>query len=91
MTDGVSNIDNDRVETDAETAMNRSITLYTVAITSSVDLKEIKAITSPPKVQNQNWWQVADFASLSNIYESLAAVICTAPELSKPFTFTNMY
>merc|ERR1711893_403018 len=76
LTDGVSNIEQDRTIPEALAAKNRGITVFSVGITNSVDEAEIRGISTNPQLLDSNYYLTADFRSLSGITDTLIRTAC---------------
>ena len=73
---GVSNIDAETTLTEAQTAQDAGITMYSIGVTDAVNMAEVSGMSSQPRVQNQNYWLVDDFVTLNTVASDIAAAVC---------------
>ena len=76
ITDGESNIDQATTLTEAQTVQDAGITMYSIGVNNAVDMAEVSGMSSQPRVLNQNYWLVVDFASLNAVADDIASAIC---------------
>ena len=76
ITDGESNLDQQRTISDAEAARAANIEIIVVGITNAVNIAEVSGISSVPQIQDQNWHTAADFVTLSEIVDDIAQSTC---------------
>ncbi len=83
ITDGKSNIDANRVLSDAVTAQGLGIKIISVGITAATDPAEVKGVSSPPQQQNQDWFMIQDFQDLQNSEEVIRQSTCSSSNTGK--------
>jgi uncharacterized protein YegL len=74
ITDGIDNKDTRYTLTDADICKSKEIQLAAVGITDNVDVNRLMQIVSTPS----NYFNVTDYASLSNLINMIATQICQA-------------
>lgn len=79
ITDGKSTFDSDKTLPIAEDLKNDGVEIISVGITNSVDLTEIKGISSIPQIFGQNYYTSEDFQQLEEVAFSILSRICVAP------------
>ena len=69
ITDGVSTRDSDRTLTDAEAMQNDpyNVQMFSVGVTSQIDVDELRGLSSDPKIEDQNYFRSPDFDQLDEI------------------------
>jgi len=76
ITDGESNLDQNRVISDAEAARAAGIDILVLGITNAVNIAEVSGMSSMPQIQHENWWLATDFGTLSEVLEHIVAATC---------------
>lgn len=76
VTDGESNLDQTRTVLDAQAAQAAGIQMFSIGITSAVNLQELQSISSPPQQMNRNWFQSEDFNTLTAVMQQVLTPIC---------------
>ena len=90
LTDGKSTFDRQKTIPYAEELRRDGAQVISVGITNSVDEPELKAMSSLPQRESQNYFTSASFQELENVIEGLVQTACigtTTPPKSK-FSFT---
>ena len=83
ITDGVSTVQRTQTIPEAERAHAEGIQVFTVGVTDEVNLDEVRAISSPPREVNRNYWTSPDFLSLSDVVASLQQETCRPPPVGE--------
>ena len=50
--------------------------MYAVGITDVVDIIELRGMSSPPQVLNQNYWTAPDFTVLDTVLDAIIRAEC---------------
>lgn len=84
LTDGKSTFDRQKTVPFAEELRQDGTQVISVGITNSIDEVELKAMSSLPQLQNQNYFTSASFQELENVIDGLVQTACvgttTAPK-----------
>lgn len=87
VTDGKSTRDTDRTIPEAERSNQEFIRTFSVGVTKSVDEKEVRGISSDPKIKDKTYWLLDGFdvlqASLS-VTEGIFKAFCNASNVNTP-------
>ena len=84
VTHGTSNMDANRTLHEAFLLRSNDVHVYTVAVTSSVNVYEVKYMSSYPHMKDVTYWEVNQFADLTDVTLPLMDQIC------KDFSFGNI-
>ena len=76
ITDGKSTFDSQKTLPVAEDLRKDGVQVFSVGITTDVDEDELKGISSPPQVLNQNYFTSTDFQMLDGVLEGLLSQAC---------------
>jgi len=76
ITDGESNVNAQNTIPEAERAHAAGIEVISIGITDAINANELRGISSPPHIENENWWLSEDFTTLSEIQESIVNRVC---------------
>jgi len=76
ITDGQSSTASLSTLAEATTAHQAGITIYTIGVSSSINVTELQLIASSPRIYYHQWWMVGNFASLSPIEPLVALALC---------------
>lgn len=91
ITDGKSTYDSDRTIIIAEDLRQDMVDVISIGITDSIDVNELKAISSLPQRLGQNYYTSTDFRQLENIKNSLLASFCpSSTETTTDFMTTDL-
>ncbi len=94
LTDGESNIDQDKDISDAEIAIQAGITIFGLGVTTSISEQKIKAISSEPRILDANFFLIPNFASLEPAVASFTSAMCSftgfTPLSTIPTTITTV-
>lgn len=71
ITDGESNVDDQRTVPDAQEARNRGIMIYTMGVTNAINENEIRQISSSPQQVNVTYFTATDFTTLDATVNNL--------------------
>ena len=88
ITDGKSTYDSDKTIPIAQDLQRDGVRVISVGITPSVDEEELRAISSPPQIRNENYFISADFTELTSIIERLLTSACVTT--AAPTTTTTV-
>jgi len=77
LTDGESNVNPDQTIPEANAARAAGIEIMVVGVTDSINLDEIRGISSDPRNENENWWRSPDFNQLSQIELQITSTVCS--------------
>lgn len=77
ITDGESNLDQDRTIADATDARAAGIEIISIGVTDAVNMDEVRGISSLPQTENFNYYLLADFSTLSDVVIRVASSTCT--------------
>ena len=78
ITDGVSTVDVEPLEDYVNELLNAGVEIFSVGVTDKIDVNELKLISSPPRVQNQNYFTASTFDTLTEIVKKLTNQSCSA-------------
>ena len=82
ITDGKSTYDTVNTIPFALNLQKDGVRIFTIGITESVNVDEIKMMASPPRIENQNYFLSPDFHELEIILEELLLQNCiTEPDV----------
>lgn len=84
VTAGESNVETDRTIPEAEAARAKGIRVYTVGITSAVNVAELRSMSSLPQEINQDYFVSNEVTVLDGIVDTLVSETCTAPPQTTP-------
>ena len=76
ITDGIPNLYADYVEPEAETLRRQGVTMFAVGITDAVDTETLRILSSPPQLENTNYFTSPDFQSLDTVLQELVSQTC---------------
>jgi len=82
ITDGESNLDQDRTISDAEAAHASGINILSIGVTENVNMDEVAGISSDPQQQNVNYFLSDDFSNLIEIIDTVSSSTCTVAAVS---------
>ena len=90
ITDGVSNREAENTITEAEKAHNKSIKIFSLGITNSIDRNEVRRISSLPQELNRNYFFAESFqqSALSNVLVQVSEQSCLVASTPRPTTTT---
>lgn len=77
ITDGKSTFDSQKTIPLAEGLRQDGVQIISVGVTDSVDETELKGLSSPPHVLNQNYFTSPDFRQLDKIIDKVLSSACT--------------
>lgn len=87
ITDGESNAQQQNTVPEAERLQNMGVTVFTIGVTSAVNINEIRRISSAPRTENVNWFTAPDFTDLTTILNTVLERACpTLPPLTPTVT-----
>ena len=88
ITDGESIVNPQNTVPEAQSAHNAGITIYSIGVTQNVERDEVRDISSPPHIQNQNYFLSENFEDgLNNILDKIFSDNCDVEK--KTTTTTN--
>ena len=61
---------------EAATLRDTGVTMIAIGVGDAIDENFLKKMSSPPHIEDQNYFMAADFSALSNIMTKVAAVTC---------------
>jgi len=76
ITDGSSSVATLSTVAAATAAHQAGIKIYTIGVSSLVNVTELQLIASAPRLYYHQWWRVDNFAGLSAIQPVVARTIC---------------
>jgi hypothetical protein len=77
LTDGIPTVEADNTEQEAQKLRNQTNAEVTViGITTQVDKVVLEQISSPPQIENQNWFVTQDFYSLGELISNTTRGLC---------------
>ena len=80
LTDGVPTVEADRTELEARRLREEdSVEVVVIGVTSSVNASILRVISSPPQIEDQNWFITEDFNTLTGLVASIAEEACRPP------------
>ncbi len=85
LTDGASNIDEDRTISDAEEARSKGIDIFTVGITSAIDEDELRKMSSLPQEEGKTYFKTANFQTLLTLRDLIGEAVCDTTQESSTF------
>lgn len=53
-----------------------TLQVYVIGITNSIQISEVQGMSSPPQLENQNYFLAADFQALDSIVSSIVSQTC---------------
>lgn len=74
VTDGEANRERNETIPEANLAKNANIDIYTIGVTTRVDVAQLTIIASEPKLTH--YYYVNDYRNISNITSNIATNIC---------------
>ena len=75
ITDGQSNIDEEQTVPAAEAMHADDIQVISIGVTDAIDVDELRGMSSPPHVENSDWFRSANFNVLDAIKEAIVEEI----------------
>ena len=76
ITDGVSTYDSSRTIPDAMMAQNQGIRMFSIGVTASINIDELRGLSSEPRQENKNYFTSATFEALSEISQRILTETC---------------
>lgn len=83
ITDGLPTVMEGNTNSEAQN-LKQIATVLAVGITDNVEENLLRDISSPPQVENQNYFSAPDFSSLDSILRVLIRETCTSPDTGLP-------
>ena len=79
ITDGASTFDRSQTVPAAEALHAAGITVFAIGVTRNINATELRLISSPPRIENQNFFRSADFSQVNQIVSQLSEQVCPTP------------
>lgn len=80
LTDGVPTVNPELTIPNAEALRSEDNALvFVIGVTESVNKTILRQISSPPQIENQNWFATEDFETLNNLIKDIATQACATP------------
>jgi hypothetical protein len=77
LTDGIPTVEADYTEEEAQKLRDETnVEVTVIGITTQVDKAVLEQISSPPQIENQNWFVTQDFYSLGELISNTTREIC---------------
>jgi hypothetical protein len=76
ITDGVSTINPLSTVPTAIQARDRGIKIFTIGITNSINEEELRLMSSPPQIKNENWFTTPSFQAYQEVSRAIQSEIC---------------
>lgn len=84
LTDGASTYDRNRTISDAEIAHKRNIKIFTVGVTDQVNGEELKNMSSPPQIENKNYFMSDTYEELAMMESAIVKETCILSQIRAP-------
>ena len=55
---------------------NAGVKVFSIGVTNSINRQELAALSSPPHLENENWFTTPNFDALSSIVDVLTVKTC---------------
>ena len=52
------------------------VKIFSIGVTNNIDKEELAALSSPPHLENENWFTAPNFDALSSIVKTLTEKTC---------------
>jgi len=86
ITDGQSSTSSLSTVAEAITAQQAGIKIFTIGISTLVNMTELQLISSSPRLYYHQWWNASNFAGLSPLEPVVAQALCR-PDYGTPLYY----